>query len=726
MASITRFFLSVGLLAAATASNAQSVDSGATAELPKQTVVGHAPGPATEPAEVVQFSDAPLGTTPAAVDVVDTRDLREAGVRSLSAMARGLPWVRDAYNTVGYIEDFMVRGFLLDSTTILNYQRNGLPVSNYAPIAFENKEEVQILRGLNGALAGASNPGGIVDYITKRPAATELREANAEVSERGTWIVSGDISERTGPLGYRFNLAAEERRPIARDAPGSRLFAAGAMDLKLPNDGLFQFEIEWQHYKQISVPGFGLIDKNGDGIAETLPAPIDPRINLNNQPWSLPFESRNVVGTVSYEQPVSAVWNIGVRALVQRILTNDRIAFPDGCSSGPVYVYPGLCGNYDVDIYDYRSNDEVRRTRSSEAYAIARFDTAGIGQRVQFGARVTRYSERLPPLQAYNFVGTENVFAPVDLPPDPTLSVVNTDRDVGMDELYAYDTLQFGPAWSATIGARYIHYRTSSTLNDGTQAVALSDTIVTPWGAVGWKPWTGGYFYLSAGTGIQAEVVPNRPTDFANAGQVLPVGHSRQVELGYKQALGVDGHLDVALFDIHVPYAENLPQASGPPLRVANTRTVEHRGVEIALAQSDARSIALDLKATYLDARIDRSIDPTLVGKRVTNVPEFAAALGANLRPLESVDLWWRNLVTYTSTKEVLADNSVALPSSWQWDTALLWSPAAAYPRAQLRFGVDNVTNRHYWREAPTASWGATYLFPAQPRTYRAGVTVQW
>ena len=44
----------------------------------------------------------------------------------------------------------------------------------------------------------------------------------------------------------------------------------------------------------------------------------------------------------------------------QRIRVNDRLAFPDGCSSASNYVYPGLCANGDVDIYDYRSDGERR------------------------------------------------------------------------------------------------------------------------------------------------------------------------------------------------------------------------------------------------------------------------------------------------------------------------------------------------------------------------------
>ena len=723
MAFTRSFSLGMVLLAAATTTRAQGNDPPRVQELPAVTVSGRAPNPSTEPAAVTEFDETPLGKTPASVGVINVRELRETGTRNLSALARSEPSVSDAYNTVGFIETLQVRGFVLDS--VLNYRRNGLPVSNYAPLALENKDRVEILKGLAGVVAGTSSPGGLINYITKRPAASSVREVNAEVSERGTWTVSADLSERAGPLGYRFNLATEERRPNARDAPGDRRFAAGAIELKLPRDGIVEFEIEWQRARQISVPGFGLLDTDGDGVAETLPAPIDPRINLNNQPWSLPFESRNVVSTMRYEQAISTAWRVGLRGLAQRIMTNDRIAFPDGCSSGLNPVYPGMCGNYDTDIYDFRSDGERRTTRASEAYAIARFDTVAIAHRVRFGARATRYAERLPPLQAYNFVGTTNVFAPVDLPADPSLTVLNAQRDLALDEAYLYDAMKFGPAWSLTLGARYVHVENRSALSDGTDSAAFQRDLMTPWAAIGWQPWRDGYFYLSTGKGVEAEVVPNRP-DFANPGQVLPVGRSRQIELGYKQGFVKGGDVSVAVFQIRKPYSGDVAQDGGPPIRVADGRIAQHRGAEIGLTSFVTRQLALNLRATYLDATIDESIDPALVGKRVTNVPKFAASLGANLRPTDATDLQWRNVIEYTGTKAATADNSVVLPASWQWDTLLVWSPPTTSPRLQLRAGVDNVTDRRYWREAPTQPWGATYLFPAQPRTYRVGMTAQW
>jgi iron complex outermembrane receptor protein len=51
----------------------------------------------------------------------------------------------------------------------------------------------------------------------------------------------------------------------------------------------------------------------------------------------------------------------------------------------------------------------------------------------------------------------------------------------------------------------------------------------------------------------------------------------------------------------------------------------------------------------------------------------------------------------------------VAASSTWTW-----------------RAGIDNLTDRTYWRDAPTQTWGAQYLFPAPPRTARAGVEVRF
>jgi outer membrane receptor protein involved in Fe transport len=74
----------------------------------------------------------------------------------------------------------------------------------------------------------------------------------------------------------------------------------------------------------------------------------------------------------------------------------------------------------------------------------------------------------------------------------------------------------------------------------------------------------------------------------------------------------------------------------------------------------------------------------------------------------------------------VLPDGSADIPSAWQWDLAVQYRAMTGRTSWTWRAGLDNVTDRAYWREAPTAPWGAQYLFPAAPRTARAGVEVRF
>ena len=50
-----------------------------------------------------------------------------------------------------------------------NFSRNGLATSNIAPVALENKERIEVLKGVAGLQSGVSAPGGLVNYVTKMP-----------------------------------------------------------------------------------------------------------------------------------------------------------------------------------------------------------------------------------------------------------------------------------------------------------------------------------------------------------------------------------------------------------------------------------------------------------------------------------------------------------------------------------------------------------------------------
>jgi iron complex outermembrane receptor protein len=672
------------------------------------------------------LGSAPLAETPLSAGVIDAEQLRSRGVRSLSQAVREEPSAGDAYNTLGYVESLVVRGFRLDN--LLNYRRDGLPVSNHAPVAIENLEAIEIVRGVAGVLGGSGSPGGLVNYRLKRPTETPLRALLAEVSERGTVLASGDFGGRAGPggaFGYRLNVAASDRRPYPQDADGRRGFVSGYFDWRVNEATTLVAEFDYQALRQVSVPAYGLLDTDGDGIAETLPPPISPRLNLNAQPWSAPFESRAAAGSLRWLQQLDRDWRLEVQAGGQSIRTDDRIAFPDGCSSGPVVVYPGFCGNYDVDIYDFRSLDEKRRTSTFDALLAGTAATGAVTHEMRFGARRTRYTERFPPGQAYNYVGTTNVFAPVVLPADPTPGSLNTQSDLTNTELSASDVLRAGPG-SLWLGARWVRLERGTVRSDGSEAVDYDQDFVTPWVGLGWQPWSGGFGYVSWGRGVEIEAVPNRPDQFVNYGVALPALESEQVELGVKQ-VWADGHvLTLALFSIDKPYGDDLPQPDGRVLRLAGAKESRHRGLEANGRLVASRWLRLLGRATWLDARTTRAVDPGEVGKRTTNVAPFAAAAGVAWTAPSAPGLELLGFFNYSGRKPVTADNAVELPSYWQWDVAATYRWLWSGTRMTLAAGIDNLTDRGYWREAPTQPWGGIYIVPAQPRLARLSIAASW
>jgi iron complex outermembrane receptor protein len=137
---------------------------------------------------------------------------------------------------------------------------------------------------------------------------------------------------------------------------------------------------------------------------------------------------------------------------------------------------------------------------------------------------------------------------------------------------------------------------------------------------------------------------------------------------------------------------------------------------------------ALTLQASLmaLDARFTRATDATLVGQRATNVPRLKSSVFGDYKIAALPGLSVNALATFESGKSVLPDGSVTLPSAWQLDAGVSYNQRIAGKTTLWRFNVENLTDRVFWREAPSTYWGGIYLFPSTPRTLRASVTVEF
>ncbi len=92
--------------------------------------------------------------------------------------------------------------------------------------------------------------------------------------------------------------------------------------------------------------------------------------------------------------------------MTQRLRSDDRIAFPFGCSAEG--RFDRYCSDGSFDLYDFRSDGEKRRSDALDVGVEGSIAVAGTTHHVSTGVLATHFEARLPP-QAFNFVGTGRI-----------------------------------------------------------------------------------------------------------------------------------------------------------------------------------------------------------------------------------------------------------------------------------------------------------------------------
>lgn len=614
-------------------------------------------GRANPSADVSGFSDVPTTKAPFQASSINLEAQRDRGFSRLSSTTKLDASVSDAYNSEGYWDYLSIRGYVLDNRS--NYRRDGLPISAETSIPLDNKERIEILKGTSGLQSGVSSPGGLVNLVVKRPLAEPLRSALLQWRGPGSLLGAVDVSQRFGQeqnFGLRVNAAHERLDSFVRQLQGHRHLLAVAGDWRITPNHLLEAEFETSRRSQRSQPGFSL-------LGNTLPIVNDARINLNNQPWSLPVVMDADTYSLRYTQRMNPEWRWTAHAASQRLLTQDRLAFPYGCSAEN--NYDRYCSDGSFDLYDYRSENERRHLHSLEVAVHGQLKTGTLVHRVSWGVQQNKLIQRFQ-MQAYNYVGTGNVQGSAITPADPSLTDQNTNRDERSTEFFVRDAIQLTPHLTAWLGLRHSRLERNSIRTNGSRATSYQQSFTTPWLAASLALNPSTTVYASWGQGIESDVAPNRAR-FTNAGQALPALRSRQTEVGLKKSSGSwSGSL--AWFDISRPVSASMgPDCfSDTPGNTCTRQTdgqARHQGVE---ATGTVRSGPWTLQGglQWLHARRQNSQDTSLNGKTPVNVPATTVKLQARYDVAALPGLALLGDVVSESRRQVLPDNSVSIPST--------------------------------------------------------------
>jgi iron complex outermembrane receptor protein len=663
------------------------------------------------------FGNQALARSPLQAFGYDTQQLDDSGITRIGGLTLLDASLNDAYNADGYWSMISARGYTLDNR--FNYRRDGLPINAETAIALDNKESLEVLKGVSGIQAGTSAPGGIVNLVVKRPRAHQ-RSVSIGFRQSGSLFGAVDIGDRSGPdgaFGWRVNAAAEHLDPMQRDTQGHRTLLALATDWQINPDSLLEAEIEISRQSQPSVAGFSM---RGNVVPSA--KDIDPRLNLNHQPWNLPVVMNGNTASLRCQQRLSPDWRLKAQAMTQRLKSDDRTAFPYGVYDASTYDCAEWCDRFAPDgsftYWQYVSNNERRTSDALEVALSGRARTGGIEHTIDTGVLQTRYRGRFED-QIFDIAGPGKDDGSLVSPPSPGTPDANTNRSERSTEFYLRDAMHWRSGSSVWLGLRHSRLaraseRTSPDSDGSLRATDYTQGVSIPWVAVAQQLTPATLVYASWGQGLESDVAPNRPALYSNAGQALPALKSRQAEIGIKHA---GEHLDAtfALFDIDQPQAATVNGA------YVTDGSEHHRGADGRITLR-AGAWRWQVGAMLLNAERRGSNDASVNGARPVNVPRATLRLGTAYRVVAVPGLELQANFSVESDRVVLPyDQSVHIPGWSRLDLAARWMQHLAQSTLTWRAGIDNVTDRRAWKESPY-EFDHVYLYPLAPRTLRIAV----
>jgi len=700
--------------------NKISVSAGSVANLSVKLVVESARkvvivnGEAVDdykPANVTigNLNDQPLQELPISALVVTRSLLDDQQARLPSDVAKNDASVGEDYAPVGWYQDFEIRGFPLDLASAIKI--NGLSVAGEQLFALENKEAVEFLHGVDSDEVGVASGGGLVNYVTKRPAI--VRTLNVATDHRGTLYAGVDLGGFFGAqqqFGIRTNLAGEDMRSYVHGANGTREFGAVAADWKINATTYLKGDFDYQHLVQRSVGGYQLLG------GTTVPVDVSPDVMLGYQWWAKPNTYDDFNAIVRLDHNFSGHWRFFVAGDFSHTLLDDNIAWPYGCyyaascanSSTPYFFSP--TGDYDV--YDYRSPGELRINDQFQAILQGQVKLGRVLNDVAIGTSLQRRSVNLPS-PVYTYVGTENIYQPEQtfLPSTDVPGLVTLAEDTHQYALILADHIHLPKRIDVSIGGQY------DTLHD---FLFPDKSVWLPQYSLSYRPISDvllyGNYSVALSLGLQA---PFWATVNPNA--FLAPFFTRQVETGIKYAPGSRILLTAALFRMRAPFFYPKVSENGTNIDFVSDGHETHRGLELSGQGKVNNWLRLTGSAALLRAVSSGSSTPDFNDKQVINVPRFHTSVFADIDVPFITGLHLLPGWSYTGAKEATRDDAVSVPGYNLFNLGARYTPSGDWSKVTFRLYADNILNKRYWKDTG-ASLGDTFLHLGAPTTVRLSV----
>ena len=658
------------------------------------------------------FGTENLQKIPASVSILTADLIAEQHARVLSDVVKNDAAIGDGYAAIGYYPNFVSRGFALDLSS--SYLINGNVIRGEQNVALENKERVEILKGISAIQSGMSTPGGVVNYVTKRP--KDIQALTFSADQHGQFSVATDLGGFWGDeqqFGYRINLVNEQMDSYVDHVEGERYLAALALDWKMSAQSKVELDLEAQRSEQKSVPGYQLLDGK-------VPENVKWERLLGYQTWGKPVTIDSLNSSLKYSYALNSDWNLGLVAAHSKSRVDDYSSFAygyyrEGCLEAYSCNTFGKAGEY--DIYDYQNPDETFKTNQFKVKLDGVIDTNWAQHYLNFDITQTNKSrDRFAGVNEWIGVGniyTETIdFSPVTANAGPKYQALKSKQTA----FTALDRIEWNEHWTTLIGGKWIELDEQAHAYDaeGKQVIKVRDTDLAkflPQFAISYSPLESTTVYASYAKGLSDG--KSAPWFAENAAETLAPIYSEQYEVGFKQQIK-QFLLTASLFDLRQDNQYSKP-ISG--LRYFVAEGEQHsQGLELGLNGALTDHLALTSSFALTKARLENVEAVEYGNHQAQNVPKarFATHLRYNVPSIAGFTVLAGG--QYSSSKYANKEGAAKVAGYSVVDLGAAYQFKLNTTDALLRLNINNLFNKKYWRDAGEFL-GDDYLFLGSPRT---------
>ena len=548
--------------------------------------------------------------TPGQVAIIDETVIDEQRASTLGEVLRNDASV-SAGGTSRNRERFSLRGFELSSSD--GFLKDGRQHWSHYRQPIELLERVEVLKGPSGLLYGKSEPGGLVNMVSKKPTAKTQVSLSQDIGSnehsRTVLDVSGSLNEAE-TLRARAILAKENYSSWRTYGDGTK-----------PQTDRFVGGLVAEYDITENVMVSAHYDRTKDEGSVDSGAYV-----VNGKPQL----GEKYIWDAQWSKIDNDVENYGIDINAQVIESvNVKVGYNrQDFERFDVESYPKF-NKYDVDnVIVHRGNDRSDNWVFDTAYLDVMTDFAlfGTENTLLVGANYLDYS-----YDRFMAFHNEAKIAPGETVPKPGYRSSRKWPTSEYDTwgIYAQNMMTINDYWQLLAGVRYDEKRSDE----------LTESQVSPKFGVTFHPTSNGSIYAQYSESFMPQGQVNGE-DYTNDGEELDAERGISYEVGTKWELFDQRlYLTGALFDITLENVKLTVDAPNNPGKETITQDGEqvHRGAEILAQGFVTDKLSLTASAMYLDAEITQS--KHYKGNRPVDVPEFSASVWSSYKVQDNTNL---------------------------------------------------------------------------------------